>query len=204
MILTAVMYLITFITYISSKKEKITKIGSIFFTASFISHAMSILLLILSVVNFKGEQYMGYDTKISFYSNTYEFGLIMFSFIISLLFLILPFVREYLLKKLPDVSTLDDLGYKTILVGFPFMTLLIITGAVWAHYAWGRYWGWDPKETWSLITWFVYAIYLHLRYTRGWQGRWPAALSILGFFCVVFTYLGVNLLLSGLHSYGSG
>jgi cytochrome c-type biogenesis protein CcsB len=98
---------------------------------------------------------------------------------------------------------LDEVGYKTIAVGFPLLTLGIITGAVWANEAWGTYWGWDPKETWSLITWLFYAAYLHARYTRGWRGSRAAILSIVGFLAVVFTYLGVNLLLSGLHSYGA-
>jgi len=85
---------------------------------------------------------------------------------------------------------------------FPFMTLILITGAIWAHEAWGRYWGWDPKETTALVTWLIYAAYIHARRTRGWAGRKAAAISVLGFFSVLFTYLGANLVLSGLHSYG--
>jgi cytochrome c-type biogenesis protein CcsB len=101
----------------------------------------------------------------------------------------------------PELVVLDDLNYKTIAVGFPLLTLGIITGAAWANSAWGSYWSWDPKETWSLITWFVYAAYLHARLTRGWQGTVAAAISIVGFAFVIFTYFGVNFLLSGLHSY---
>jgi len=97
---------------------------------------------------------------------------------------------------------LDEVGYKTIAIGFPLLTVGIMTGAVWANKAWGTYWGWDPKETWSLITWLIYAAYLHARFTRGWKGRRAAILSMVGFVAVIFTYLGVNLLLSGLHSYG--
>lgn len=100
------------------------------------------------------------------------------------------------------VSRLDVLAYKTIAFGFPFLTLGILTGAVWANQAWGTYWGWDPKETWSLITWLIYAAYLHARITAGWRGRRAAWLSVVGFLAVIFTYLGVNFLLSGLHSYG--
>ena len=96
---------------------------------------------------------------------------------------------------------LDELSYQMIVIGFVLLTLGIITGAVWAHSAWGRYWGWDPKETWSLITWFVYAALLHSLMIRGWRGKRLALLSIIGFSCVIFTYLGVNLILSGLHSY---
>ncbi len=107
------------------------------------------------------------------------------------------------LSFLPSLNSLDDLVYKTIAVGFPLLTIGIITGAAWANYAWGSYWSWDPKETWSLITWFVYAVFLHARFTREWRGRRTAALSIIGFVAVVFTYFGVNYVLSGLHSYAS-
>jgi cytochrome c-type biogenesis protein CcsB len=102
----------------------------------------------------------------------------------------------------PSAKVLDDLNYKAIMVGFPMLTLGIITGAAWANYAWGTYWSWDPKETWSLIVWFIYAAFLHARFTRGWVGRRVAWLSIFGFAATIFCYLGVNLVLSGLHSYG--
>jgi len=104
----------------------------------------------------------------------------------------------------PSTKILDDLVYKSIMWGFPFLTAGIITGAAWANYAWGTYWSWDPKETWSLIVWLVYAAFLHARVTRGWHGRRAAILSIVGFLATIFCYLGVNLVLSGLHSYGGG
>ncbi len=104
----------------------------------------------------------------------------------------------------PSTKVLDDLVYKSIMWGFPFLTAGIITGAAWANYAWGTYWSWDPKETWSLIVWLVYAAFLHARVTRGWHGRRAAILSIVGFLATIFCYLGVNLVLSGLHSYGGG
>jgi len=104
----------------------------------------------------------------------------------------------------PSAKILDDLNYKAIMIGFPLLTLGIITGAAWANYAWGTYWSWDPKETWSLIVWFVYAAFLHARITRGWVGKRAAILSIIGFIATIFCYLGVNLFLSGLHSYGGG
>jgi cytochrome c-type biogenesis protein CcsB len=110
--------------------------------------------------------------------------------------------RMSIWTKLPDRRSLDELTHKMVMLGFLFLTLGIITGAVWANSAWGRYWGWDPKETWSLITWFIYATFLHARLMRGWQGKKTAMLSIFGFAAVLFTYLGVNLL-PGLHSYGS-
>jgi len=105
---------------------------------------------------------------------------------------------------LPELSVLDDIIHKTMVFGFIWLTAGIITGAIWANSAWGTYWSWDPKETWSLITWFFYAITLHARYTRGWSGLRIACLAIFGFASVLFTYYGVNFLLSGLHSYGSG
>ncbi len=112
-------------------------------------------------------------------------------------------IKDRLMGFANTSETLDEVGYKTIAIGFPLLTVGIITGAVWANAAWGTYWGWDPKETWSLITWLMYAAYLHARLTRGWRGKRAAILSVIGFLAVIFTYLGVNLLLSGLHSYGS-
>lgn len=106
-----------------------------------------------------------------------------------------------LLQVFPDLSILDELSYKAIAWGFPFLTAGIITGGVWANYAWGSYWSWDPKETWSLITWFIYAAYLHARVTRGWRGRKAAHLSIFGFVAMVFLYWGVSFVLPGLHAY---
>ena len=111
-------------------------------------------------------------------------------------------LREQIFMRFPEPPLIDLMTHQTVMFGFVFLSAGIITGAVWANSAWGRYWGWDPKETWSLITWFVYATLLHARLMRGWQGRRIAYLSILGFMAVLFTYFGVNLL-PGLHSYGS-
>ena len=108
-----------------------------------------------------------------------------------------------LLATLPPLKVIDDITHKVILFGFIWLSAGIISGAVWANSAWGTYWSWDPKETWSLITWFIYASALHARFTRGWGGKRIAWISILGFLAVVFTYYGVNFLLSGLHSYGA-
>jgi cytochrome c-type biogenesis protein CcsB len=106
------------------------------------------------------------------------------------------------LALFPSSRVLDDINYKAIMIGFPLLSLGIITGAAWANYAWGTYWSWDPKETWSLIVWLIYAAFLHARFTRGWVGKRAAVLSITGFAATIFCYLGVNLVLSGLHSYG--
>jgi len=111
-------------------------------------------------------------------------------------------LKNLLKQYMPALDQLDDVTYRMIAIGWPLLTGGIITGAVWANSAWGTYWSWDPKETWSLITWFVYAIYLHARYVRGWKGTQMAVISAVGFLAVIFTYLGVNLVLSGLHSYG--
>ena len=105
-----------------------------------------------------------------------------------------------LMRLLPSEHQIDDLMYSCTALGFIFLTLGIVTGSVWAHYAWGSYWSWDPKETWSLITWLAYAVMLHVRLVRGWRGVRMAVMAIIGFACVLFTYLGVNLLPS-LHSY---
>ncbi len=107
-----------------------------------------------------------------------------------------------MMKLLPSLALLDQLNYRLLTIGFPLLTLGIITGSIWAEYAWGSYWSWDPKETWSLITWLVYAALLHQRLTVGWRGRKAAWVAIIGFGLILFTFLGVNLLLSGLHSYG--
>ncbi|OIO39840.1 MAG: hypothetical protein AUJ75_00755 [Candidatus Omnitrophica bacterium CG1_02_49_10] len=106
-----------------------------------------------------------------------------------------------LICKKKESAVLDDISYKMISFGFLFLTLGIISGAVWANSAWGTYWSWDPKETWSLITWFIYATYLHTRLRKGWKGKKAAWLSVAGFLAMLFTYFGVNYLLSGLHSY---
>lgn len=103
--------------------------------------------------------------------------------------------------SLPPLPLLDSLIYRTTVLGFLLLTLGIFTGAVWAETAWGRYWSWDPKETWSLITWFIYAALLHARLLKGWHGRRIAWLAVLGFMAVLFTYFGVSFLLTGLHSY---
>jgi len=104
---------------------------------------------------------------------------------------------------LPTLRHLDEFNYQMIVFGFLWLSLGIITGSVWANSAWGTYWSWDPKETWSLITWLVYAALLHARSMQGWRGKRVAWLSVAGFGCVLFTYFGVNFLLSGLHSYAT-
>jgi cytochrome c-type biogenesis protein CcsB len=106
------------------------------------------------------------------------------------------------LSKISLLQTIDIWSYRIIGLGFPFLTIGIISGAVWANEAWGSYWSWDPKETWALITWLVFAIYLHSRLLKGWQGEKAAQIGACGFFVIWICYLGVNFLGKGLHSYG--
>lgn len=125
------------------------------------------------------------------------------AFGVSMVFLFRGRLQESSLsgRQFPDEETLDLITYRAVSLGFLFLTLCIITGSVWAKRAWGTYWNWDPKETWSLITWIIYAIYLHLRLNKGLRGRKSAIFAALGFIAVIFTYVGVNTLLAGLHSY---
>ena len=106
------------------------------------------------------------------------------------------------LRRLPSADSMDSTAYKVLAFAFPLWTFgVLVAGPIWAEYAWGRYWGWDPKEVWSLVTWVVYAAYLHARATAGWRGRRAATIAIVGWFVFIFNFVGVNLLVSGLHSY---
>ncbi len=104
-------------------------------------------------------------------------------------------------RLLPDAAAMDRLAYRINAFTFPLWTFAVIAGAIWAENAWGRYWGWDPKETWAFITWVVYAAYLHARATAGWKARGSSWIAIAGFGCLMFNYFGVNLFITGLHSY---
>ena len=144
--------------------------------------------------------------KVAMTSNQYAPMLLATVALATLGLLLVAFKRSSIAAALPDEKKLDEIAYRVITVGFPFLSFGIIMGAVWAHESWGRYWGWDPKEVWALITWFVYAAYLHTRITLGWVGKPGALIAVSGFAVVVFTYMGVNLGLTGegLHTYGSG
>jgi len=104
-------------------------------------------------------------------------------------------------QQLPSLDAVDHLAYKMVALGFPMLTLGVVTGALWAQTAWGSYWNWDPKETWSLVTWLVYAAYLHMRIVRGWRGKWANRLLLIGFGAVLVTFFGVNFIPHGLHRY---
>jgi ABC-type transport system involved in cytochrome c biogenesis permease subunit len=125
------------------------------------------------------------------------YGSFAIAFGAALLYIIQPEGGRW---GLPKPQVLDEIGYRAVVVGYPFLTLTIILGAVWANTAWGTYWSWDPKETASFVTWLIYGAYLHARVVRGWRGQRAAWLLMLGFAAVLFTYFG-NLFFGGLHSY---
>jgi len=113
----------------------------------------------------------------------------------------LPTRADAIFRILPAPKAIDQLAYRTVVFGFPLWTFGIIAGAIWADEAWGRYWGWDPTETWAFITWVVYAGYLHARATAGWRGRKSAYIQLIGFGCLLFNTIVVSILVKGLHSY---
>ena len=143
--------------------------------------------------------------RLSLASN-YALGLIALVWGTTLGFLLTTPLRDRISEGLPDPRKLEDITYRVIIAGWPLLTIGIVMGGMWANEAWGRFWGWDPKETWALITWVVYAGYLHTRITLGWAGKRPATIAVFAFAVVVFTFMGVNLGLTGdgLHTYGSG
>nr|YP_010197545.1 heme attachment to plastid cytochrome c [Gracilaria flabelliformis subsp. simplex]UAD85961.1 heme attachment to plastid cytochrome c [Gracilaria flabelliformis subsp. simplex] len=143
-----------------------------------------------------------------------SYAILIIGSLLSILFLILYNIRNRAnnnitssnstqqLSRITLLQSIDNLSYRIIGLGFPLLTIGIIAGAVWANEAWGSYWSWDPKETWALITWLVFAAYLHSRLNKAWQGEKPAILASIGFVVVWICYLGVNFLGQGLHSYG--
>jgi ABC-type transport system involved in cytochrome c biogenesis permease subunit len=139
-------------------------------------------------------------------ASNYALGLIALVWGTTLGFLLVTPLRDRISATLPDPRKLEDITYRVIIAGWPLLTIGIVMGGMWANEAWGRFWGWDPKETWALITWVVYAGYLHTRITLGWAGKRPAAIAVFAFAVVVFTFMGVNLGLTGegLHTYGAG
>jgi cytochrome c-type biogenesis protein CcsB len=128
-----------------------------------------------------------------------SYGIFAVSFAAAIGYLIQG--RENRVSWLPPAKVLDEVAYRAVIIGFPIFATLIILGSWWASIAWGRYWGWDPKETSALVTWLIYAVYLHARSQRGWAGRPAALILVIGFVAVLFTYLGGNLIFGGLHSY---
>jgi cytochrome c-type biogenesis protein CcsB len=202
----------TGLMYLIMKTEKRTEPSYIFWTATMgifivIMFAMGLDYLSFKVVFESPEAFIkSYLFKASFLNKSLPISVL--SWLVALGFIFAIWHYGHVIRKIvnalsisPDI--LDEITYKSIVIGFPTFTLGgLIFGAIWADQAWGVYWSWDPKETWSLITWFAYAFFLHSRLLRGWRGKKSAIVAIVGFFAVIFTYLGVNLLLSGLHAYG--
>ncbi|RME64927.1 MAG: c-type cytochrome biogenesis protein CcsB, partial [Nitrospirae bacterium] len=209
------MFALSFATglmYLILKTEKKTEPAYIFWTVALslmltLLIAMGLDYLKFKVVATSGEQMRRFLLKATFRSDSGGIRVLSWIGAVGVFFFVWqvgPWLKRVLQGFKVSLDVLDDITYRVIAVGFPIFTLGgLIFGAIWADQAWGVYWSWDPKETWSLITWFVYAFYLHARLVRGWRGNKVAVVSVLGFVTVIFTYLGVNLLLSGLHSYGS-
>ena len=132
-----------------------------------------------------------------------SYGAFGVSFALALVYLLRGRIAEgsFLDQHIPSEEKLDLIEYRAVSLGLLFLTFCIITGSIWAERAWGSYWSWDPKETWSLITWLIYAVYLHQRLRLGWKGKRAAIFAVIGFIAVLFTYIGVNTLLPGIHSY---
>jgi cytochrome c-type biogenesis protein CcsB len=201
----------TGLMYLVISTEKKTELPYIFWTATF--GLFAILFVSMGVdfltvkVAVKPEVFIeSYLFKTSFLNPSATVKILSWTLSLLTLFSIWKYglvLKTVITKFNITPAMLDEITYKSIAVGFPIFTLGgLIFGAIWADQAWGVYWSWDPKETWSLITWFIYAFYLHGRMIRGWKGKKVAIVAVIGFAAVIFTYLGVNLLLSGLHAYG--
>jgi cytochrome c-type biogenesis protein CcsB len=139
--------------------------------------------------------------KLSMTSNPVEFGGLIGLFVALFMVALFSWKRDQVVSALPSLKTIDSLLYRTVGVAFPLLSLLLITGAVWANESWGRYWGWDSKEVGALVAWMAYAGFLHTRIAHGWRGRRSAYFALLGFALVIFTWLGVSFIIPGLHSY---
>jgi cytochrome c-type biogenesis protein CcsB len=138
---------------------------------------------------------------VSLKANPVEFSALITVFAATLFVIIFSFRTERLRAALPSAEKLDSLMYKMAGVAFAGLALLLMTGAIWANESWGRYWGWDSKETGAFVAWLTYGAFLHARIARGWHGRRSAYFAVVAFLLVIFTYLGVSYLLPGLHSY---
>ncbi len=173
--------------------------------AVFLSILLQVMTLVMFLVRARDGSYPSLDADGLFPTSLAASPFILSGLVggvfISLLYLLLLWRRTDLERLLPSADNLDRITYKTICLAFPLLTLMIAAGAYWANQTWGSYWSWDPKETWAAITWLVYALYLHMRITRGWRGRRAAYFAIAGFAVVMFTFFGVTYLLPGLHAY---
>lgn len=197
-IFTGFVYLFSLFYSLMGIKEKNNslweKMEDLFQKIGFLSFAT-----LLTVIYYN----MATRQDLSLSSNPYEMALLWMAFFSQGLYVLYTQYTSAFVNHLPDLDWLDEFAYKITLFAFPFMTLLLITGAIWAYSAWGRYWGWDPKETCALMTWMIFAAYLHTRKYFVKNGSPSAVINIIGGISVFFTFLGANLLLSGLHAYGA-
>ena len=183
---------VSFIIRLSRESNAAEKIGGYLFTAASAAFALAILIIVY---------YAWSMPDITVRIEPFLFALLILLCLACLGVVFLYYRGVSFQERLPAVDMLDFLSYRSVMVAFPLMTIVIVTGAVWAQSAWGKWWSWDPKETASLVTWILYAVFLHMRVVAGWKGRPSAVINIIGFISVIFTYLGVNVFLSGLHSY---
>jgi cytochrome c-type biogenesis protein CcsB len=203
----------TGLMYLIVRAEKRSEPAYIFWTVTLSVFVITLSAMGLDYLTFKvaiksqEELIKSFLFRASFFSSSPAVAVVSWFIAAAFTFFIWRFggiLRKIITSFNISHEMLDEITYKSIAIGFPIFTLGgLIFGAIWADQAWGKYWTWDPKETWSLITWFFYAFFLHSRLMRGWKGKKVAIVAVLGFMAVIFTYLGVNLLLSGLHSYGS-
>ncbi|MCB9478808.1 MAG: cytochrome c biogenesis protein CcsA [Deltaproteobacteria bacterium] len=202
MALTFVLYIVSIVvSYRARNSQEPKDLQRSFFAQLFPTLLLTLVLIRLITISGKLTDDIGHTFTLAV--NNYAFALVMFAWFFAVMALVLHQVGDRLRLQLPDAKTLDNLTYKCIIVAFPILSYMLISGAIWASQSWGRFWGWDPKETAALVTWTIYLGYLHMRITKGWTGRRTAYIAVIGFVSVIFTYLGVNLVISGLHSYAS-
>jgi cytochrome c-type biogenesis protein CcsB len=210
-LLISVVGLIFYLLKVSSKKLiRVTQAG-------FLMHLISVVALVVAIMTTTMQQMLDriptqvlnlFDTAglaaaatVNIKSNPFTLAGILVAIVTTMLFLVLNARHESIISALPETRLLDEVNYKVVTIAFPLLTLMIATGAFWANRTWGSYWNWDPKEVGALITWLVYAAYLHMRIVRGWAGRRAAYFAIIGFILVLFTFIGISYLLPGLHAY---
>jgi cytochrome c-type biogenesis protein CcsB len=181
-----------YIIHFSTRSERTDVWAQRIYFAGFIVQLVAVAFVVVQIQR---------TQAIYYYSNPFELAGIILSAGLNAFFFFVSSQRDAINERLPALKILDELQYRTITIGFPLLAAAIICGALWAQFAWGTWWGNDPKEWWALITWLVYAVYLHTRIALGWSGERSAYFSIAGFGFVLFTFLGVTYLLPGLHSY---
>ena len=196
----AIVFIYLFLDY----RYKIRVMGAFIIPLAFIAIVLSLTFPIVNtpLPDYFKSAWLGVHTTLAFLGDA--------SFAIAFGVGVMYLIQEKQLKskspgalyrRLPSLEVLDELNYKAVAIGFPLLTLAIVSGSIWANSAWGYYWGWEPKEIWALVTWMVYAVYLHARLMAGWRGRKAAYMSVAGFVIVVFTFIGVSLLMPGRHAF---